>query len=73
MRIQYMRVCLQTRLSKITKMLVETNILQLGTLTENYNRLSIIIKREIILPLNQKSTDFCQIEPGIHTSTIPCS
>ena len=72
MRIQYMRVCLQTRLSKITKMLVETYILQLGTLTENYNRLNII-KREIILPLNQKSTDFCQIEPGIHTSTIPCS
>ena len=31
-RVQYMRVCLQARLSKMS---VQTNILQLGTLIEN--------------------------------------
>ena len=61
-----MCICLQTRLSK---MLAETNILQLGTLTENYNSLNII-RSEIILLLTKKFTVFCQIEPGIHASTV---
>jgi len=59
-RIQYTRVCLQTRV--ISKMLAETNILQLGT-WQKINWVNII-KIESILPLNQKFTVFfCQIEP----------
>ena len=34
---------------------------------------SILIKKEIISPVNQKCTVFCQIETGMHASTIPSS
>jgi len=54
MHIQYTHVCLQTGV--ISKMLPETNILQLGT-WQKINWLNII-KRESILPLNQKFTVF---------------
>jgi len=53
-RILYTRVCLQTRV--ISKMFAETNILQFGT-WQKINWLDII-KRESILPLNQKFTAF---------------
>ena len=51
-------------------MLAETNILQFVHFGRKLTDW-IFNKREIILPLNKKFIDFCQIEPGIHSSTIP--
>ena len=65
---QYTSVSLQTRLHKI---LAETNNLQLGTLTAG--KLLLTEYCYHYFAVKSKITDFCQIEPGTHTSTIPSS
>ena len=67
MCILYPHVSLQTRLSKLKLTFCNCRAVWQP---ENYKWLNIV---SIMLPLNQKFTDFCQIELGIHASTIPSS